>query len=75
LAIEALLECNKTTAYNVAAIFNGQVVIVIVVILSFLVFLYTSETLTERGAKKSSISELFVSLSRSDSTTSQQQQE
>jgi hypothetical protein len=51
LAIDALLECNKTIADNVATIFNGQVLIVIVVILSFLVFLYTSETLTERAAK------------------------
>jgi zinc transporter ZupT len=76
LGIDAVLESNEIISENVAAIFNGQVLIVMVVIVSFLVLLYTSETLTQRAAKKSvSANYSTSSLSSSASTTSQQQQE
>jgi zinc transporter, ZIP family len=76
LGIDAVLESNEIISENVAAIFNGQVLIVMVVIVSFLVLLYASETLTQRAAKKSvSANYSTSSLSSSASTTSQQQQE
>lgn len=75
LGIDAVLESNEIISENVAAIFNGQVLIVMVVIVSFLVLLYASETLTQRAAKKSvSANYSTSSLSSSASTTSQQQQ-
>ena len=76
LGIDAVLESNEIISENVAAIFNGQVLIVMVVIVSFLVLLYASETLTQRAAKKSvSANYSTSSLSSSASTTSQQEQE
>src|ERR687890_402319 len=76
LGIDAVLESNEIISENIAAIFNGQVLIVMVVIVSFLVLLYTSETLTQRAAKKSvSANYSTSSLSSSASTTSQQQQQ
>jgi zinc transporter, ZIP family len=75
LGIDAVLESNEIISENVAAIFNGQVLIVMVVIVSFLVLLYASETLTQRAAKKSvSANYSTSSLSSSASTTSQQQE-
>ena len=75
LGIDAVLESNEIISENVAAIFNGQVLIVMVVIISFLVLLYTSETLTQRAAKKSvSANYSTSSLSSSASTTTQQQE-
>jgi zinc transporter, ZIP family len=76
LGIDAVLESNEIISENVAAIFNGQVLIVMVVIVSFLVLLYASETLTQRAAKKSvSANYSNSSLSSSASKTSQQQQQ
>jgi zinc transporter, ZIP family len=76
LGIDAVLESNEIISENVAAIFNGQVLIVMVVIVSFLVILYASETLTQRAAKKSvSANYSTSSLSSSASTTPQQQQQ
>ena len=75
LGIDAVLESNEIISENIAAIFNGQVLIVMVVIVSFLVLLYTSETLTQRAAKKSvSANYSTSSLSSSASTTTQQQE-
>ena len=75
LGIDAVLESNEIISENVAAIFNGQVLIVMVVIVSFLVLLYASETLTQRAAKKSvSANYSASSLSSSASTTTQQQE-
>jgi ZIP family zinc transporter len=75
LGIDAVLESNEIVSENVAAIFNGQVLIVMVVIVSFLVLLYASETLTQRAAKKTvSANYSTSSLSSSASTTSQQQE-
>ena len=76
LGIDAVLESNEIISENIAAIFNGQVLIVMVVIVSFLVLLYASETLTQRAAKKSvSANYSTSSLSSSASKTSQQQQQ
>jgi ZIP family zinc transporter len=76
LGIDAMLESNEIISENVAAIFNGQVLIVMVVIVSFLVLLYTSETLTQRAAKKSvSANYSTSSLSSSSASTTSQQQE
>jgi zinc transporter, ZIP family len=77
LGIDAVLESNEIISENVAAIFNGQVLIVMVVIVSFLVLLYASETLTQRAAKKSVSANYSTSSlsSSSASKTSQQQQE
>ena len=75
LGIDAVLESNEIISENIAAIFNGKVLIVMVVIVSFLVLLYTSETLTQRAAKKSvSANYSTSSLSSSASTTTQQQE-
>src|ERR687891_514364 len=75
LGIDAVLESNEIISENVAAIFNGQVLIFMVVIVSFLVLLYASETLTQRAAKKSmSANYSTSSLSSSASTTTQQQE-
>jgi zinc transporter, ZIP family len=78
LGIDAVLESNEIISENVAAIFNGQVLIVMVVIVSFLVLLYASETLTQRAAKKSvsaNYSTSFLSSSSASKTSQQQQQE
>ena len=76
LGIDAVLESNEIISENVAAIFNGQLLIVMVVIVSFLVLLYASETLTQRAAKKSVPANYSTSsLPSSASTTKQQQQE
>src|SRR5215208_7278264 len=76
LGIDAVLESNEIISENVAAIFNGQVLIVMVVIVSFLVLLYASETLTQRAAKKSVPANYSTSsLPSSASTTKQQQQQ
>src|SRR5918996_3016029 len=74
LGIDAVLESNEIISENIAAIFNGQVLIFMVVIVSFLVLLYASETLTQRAAKKSMSANYSTSLSSSASTTSQQQE-
>jgi len=76
LGIDAVLESNEIISENVAAIFNGQLLIVMVVIVSFLVLLYAYETLTQRAAKKSVPANYSTSsLPSSASTTKQQQQE
>jgi ZIP family zinc transporter len=79
LGIDALVESNEITAENIAGAFNGQVLIAMITILSFLVLLYTSEKLIQRAIMKSatnSKSPLLVSSSSysPDTTTTQQQQ-
>jgi zinc transporter, ZIP family len=78
LGIDALVESNEITAENIAGAFNGQVLIAMITILSFLVLLYTSEKLIQRAIMKSatnSKSPLLVSSSSySPDTTTQQQQ-
>jgi zinc transporter, ZIP family len=79
LGIDALVESNEITAENIAGAFNGQVLIAMITILSFLALLYTSEKLIQRAIMKSatnSKSPLLVSSSSSyspDATTQQQQ--
>jgi ZIP family zinc transporter len=79
LGIDALVESNEITAENIAGAFNGQVLIAMITILSFLALLYTSEKLIQRAIMKSatnSKSPLLVSSSSSyspDATIQQQQ--
>ncbi len=52
LGIDALLEVNEIVNENLAAVFNGQALSVLVTISSFIVLLYTSERLTQRAIEK-----------------------
>jgi zinc transporter ZupT len=52
LGIDALVESNGIVAENIAGAFNGQVLIVMITIITFLVLLYTSEKLVERAKMK-----------------------
>jgi ZIP family zinc transporter len=83
LGIDALIESNGIVAENIAGAFNGQVLIVMITIITFLVLLYTSEKLVERAKMKfddnTSKSHLVTYSSSSSSTTKsppkQQQQQ
>jgi zinc transporter ZupT len=77
LGIDALVESNEIIAENIAGAFNGQVLIAMVTIVSFLALLYASEKLVQRAIMKSatnSNSPLLVSSSSSSAATSTQQQ-
>ena len=77
LGIDALVESNEIIAENIAGAFNGQVLIAMVTIVSFLALLYASEKLVQRITMKSatnSNSPLLVSSSSSSAATSTQQQ-
>jgi zinc transporter, ZIP family len=50
LGIDALVEGNKIAASNVAGVFNGQMLIAMVTIVSFLALSYISAKLVERAA-------------------------
>jgi ZIP family zinc transporter len=52
LGIDALLEVNAIVNQNLAAVFNGQALSIVVTISSFIVLLYTSERLTQRAIEK-----------------------
>lgn len=56
LGIDALLEVNEIVIGNLASVFNGQALSVLVTISSFVVLLYTSERLTQRAIEKSIVS-------------------
>lgn len=85
LGIDALVESNEIVEENIAGAFNGQVLIAMITIITFLVLLYASEKLIERAKMKSdantSKSNLvtYSSSSSSSSTTKdlqkQQQQQ
>ena len=83
LGIDALVESNEIVAVNIAGAFNGQVLIAMITIITFLVLLYTSEKLVERAKRKSDVnmskSNLVTYSSSSSSTTEgpqkQQQQQ
>ena len=79
LGIDALVEGNKIAAENIAGVFNGQMLIAMVTIVSFLALLYVSGKLVERAnAMKKEKSETFLqpsSVSMSYSTPKQQQQQ
>ncbi|HZB80286.1 MAG TPA: ZIP family metal transporter [Nitrososphaera sp.] len=49
LGIDALVEGSEIAAESVAGVFNGQILIVLVAILSFLVLMYASKKLGERS--------------------------
>jgi zinc transporter, ZIP family len=48
LGIDALFEGNEIAAVSIAAVFNGQILIALVTILSFLALMYASSKLGER---------------------------
>jgi zinc transporter ZupT len=78
LGIDALIESNEITAESIAGTFNGQVLIAMVTIFSFLALLYTSEKLIQHAIMKSatnSKSPLQVSSSSSSSSASTTQQQ
>ena len=52
LGIDALLEVNEIVNQNLAAVFNGQTLSIVVTISSFIVLLYTAERLTQRAIEK-----------------------
>jgi ZIP family zinc transporter len=55
LGIDALLEVNEIVIENLASVFNGQALSVLVTISSFIVLLYASERLTQRAIEKSMV--------------------
>ena len=80
LGIDALIESNEIAQENIAGAFNGQMLIAMVTILSFLALLYASEKLIERAAKRKSgdlrpKSSRFNNSSSSDPTTTTIQQQ
>ncbi|MGB8087019.1 MAG: ZIP family metal transporter [Nitrososphaeraceae archaeon] len=56
LGIDALLEVNEIVIGNLASVFNGQALGILVTISSFVVLLYTSDRLTQRAIEKSVVS-------------------
>jgi ZIP family zinc transporter len=52
LGIDALLESNEIVVDNLATIFNGQILIFVISISTFLLLLYVSERLTKRATEK-----------------------
>ena len=54
LGIDALVEGSEIAAESVAGVFNGQILIVLVAILSFLVLMYASTKLGERSKRQNS---------------------
>ena len=82
LGIDALVESNGIVEQNIAGAFNGQVLIAMITIITFLVLLYASEKLVERAKMKSddnTSKSNLVTYSSSPSTTKipqkQQQQQ
>ena len=53
LATDALLEANKIATNNVADVFNGQVLIILIAIISFIALIYGSEKINQRVDLKS----------------------
>lgn len=56
LGIDALLEGNEIVIQNLAGSFNGQLLIILVTISSFLLLMYASERLMQRALEKSVLS-------------------
>jgi ZIP family zinc transporter len=75
LGIDALIESNEIVQENIAGAFNGQMLVAMVTILSFLALLYASEKLIERATAKKSTGLLSSAQSSNstDSATIQQQ--
>ena len=70
LGIDALIESNEIAQENIAGAFNGQMLIAMVTILSFLALLYASEKLIERAANAKKSTGLPLSAQSSNSTFS-----
>ncbi|MGC1135782.1 MAG: ZIP family metal transporter, partial [Nitrososphaeraceae archaeon] len=67
LGIDALLEVNEIVNQNLAAVFNGQALSVLVTISSFVILLYTSERLTQRAIERAVLNKNTNSLALSSS--------
>ncbi|MGH9925859.1 MAG: ZIP family metal transporter, partial [Nitrososphaeraceae archaeon] len=67
LGIDALLEVNEIVNENLAAVFNGQALSVLVTISSFVILLYTSERLTQRAIERAVLNKNSHSLASSSS--------
>src|SRR5919106_1032143 len=65
LGIDALVEGSEIAAENVAGVFNGQILIALVTILSFLALMYASAKLGERSKKDRTAQEEVDNLSSS----------
>jgi zinc transporter ZupT len=81
LGIDALVESSEISAESVAGVFNGQILIALVTILSFLALMYASSKLGKRGKDRTAQEEEINKLSSYDSmhtsqgkTLDQQQQ-
>jgi zinc transporter, ZIP family len=74
LGIDALAESNKIAAENVAAVFNGQILIAMVTIFSFLILMYISEKLIARAQQRSASYQLSSGASSSFHTEQDLQQ-
>jgi zinc transporter, ZIP family len=61
LGIDALIEGNKIAAESVAGVFNGQILIALVTILSFLGLMYASAKLGERSKDRTAEVNSFTS--------------
>lgn len=61
LGIDALLEVNEIVIKNLASVFNGQALSIMVTISSFAILLYTSERLTQRAIEKSVVGKTRLS--------------
>lgn len=69
LGIDALVEGNKIAAQNVAGVFNGQMLIAMVTIVSFLALSYVSEKLVERAATATTMKKSSSTLLQSSSSS------
>lgn len=74
LGIDALAESNEIAAENVAAVFNGQILIAMVTIFSFLILMYISEKLIARAQQRSASYQLSSGTSSSFHTEQDLQQ-
>lgn len=75
LGIDALIESNEIVQVNIAGAFNGQMLIAMITILSFLALLYASEKLVGLSAKRKSsdLAKSSQSLTSEPTATLQQQ--
>src|ERR687891_2252240 len=82
LGIDALVEGSEIAAESVAGVFNGQILIVLVAILSFLVLMYASSKLDKRSKARTAqeeevdkLSSSYDSMHTSQAKTLDQQQQ
>ncbi|MDQ3967258.1 MAG: ZIP family metal transporter [Thermoproteota archaeon] len=82
LGIDALVEGSEIAAENVAGVFNGQILIALVTILSFLALMYASTKLGERSKARTAqeeevdkLSSSYDSMHSSQAKTLDQQQQ